>query len=59
MSEACPDCDFSKVMSDGTLFCALLEAQVHGDQTCGYWTNNPSLFIHIDMEGIGFDEEDD
>lgn len=46
-------------MPDGSLFCALLEKQVHGDQTCNAWTNNPNLFVYVDMEDTSFDEEDD
>lgn len=55
MSETCPDCDFCEVMSDGSLFCALLEMQVHGDQSCQAWLSDDDLFI--DAGDIGFGEE--
>ena len=33
----CPDCDFSTVMPDGTLICAIHDEQVHGDGECECW----------------------
>lgn len=53
MSECCQDCDFCEVMSDGFLFCALLETQVHGDQSCQAWSND-DLFIDVEEMGIEF-----
>lgn len=41
----CPDCDLCEVLADGSLFCALLEEQVHGDQRCMHWIKDSNLFI--------------
>lgn len=32
--DGCPNCDFCEVLSDGTLFCAVHEIQVHHDGRC-------------------------
>ena len=56
MSETCPDCDLSLVMLDGSLFCALYEQQTHGDSTCQYWINDPTIFVDIKEKGYGLDE---
>lgn len=56
MSETCPDCNFCEVMPDGSLFCALFEMQVHGDQSCQAWLSDDGLFI--DAGGVSFGEED-
>lgn len=56
MSETCPDCDLSLVMLDGSLFCALYEQQTHGDSTCQYWINDPTIFVDIKEKGHGLDE---
>lgn len=58
MSCLCPDCDLSELMPDGTLFCVVLEAQVHGDQACEEWTSSPDLLDDFDWEDLDFDEED-
>ena len=55
--KGCPDCDLSEVMSDGTLFCALLEEQVHGDQSCPYWISDPETFGLANREGMTFEDE--
>lgn len=55
--ESCPECNLCEVMQDGSLFCALLEQNVHGDQTCQYWLNDPELFIKVE-EGIGYGKAD-
>lgn len=59
MSGDCPDCDLSVVMTDGTLFCAIWEQQVHGYQSCNYWQCDSSLFQQTNEEEIELDEEED
>ena len=55
MSDSCQDCSFCEVMPDGSLFCALYEQQVHGDQSCNFWMNDPDVFVEIER-GFGYDE---
>lgn len=47
--ETCPFCDFSEVMYDGMLFCAIRDEQVHGGQTCDFWQHECGV-IDGDLE---------
>lgn len=56
MSDSCRDCDMSEVMPDGSLFCAVYDRSVHGDESCGEWIDEPEIFIGI-QRGYDYDED--